>query len=178
MAFQFREKHQFEIEGFGKYEFDIDNVEAVAAIQREFPKLMAQVERGNQLLADYKAYCASLGVKDPNATTTGELLNKVVSAGVDDEKREEMYTRLEELNECRDETLAACEGFISGCLGEDVYNEIFGGTKRYMQDHVDLCVALYADTISQRDKSVVEQVKKNRELRRAKGQKNAAKKTS
>lgn len=42
-----------------------------------------------------------------------------------------------------DETLRLARDFIVGCLGQDVYDEVFAGRKPNTTEHIELCTHIY-----------------------------------
>lgn len=176
MDFKFREKHMFEVEGIGSFEFDTGNLDALEAVQRGYPEILACMAQGQKAMREFTEYCASLGVEDPNAATTADLMKAVVKKlGSDNnivEKSAEFKASTEHFNE---EAFQKCVDYIQGCLGEAEYAQIFQNQKgRDLQDHIILCKALFDDAMAQRDKVVLDERAKLTELME---QTNAAEKT-
>lgn len=164
MGFKSQEKHKFDIDGIGSFEFDINNIDALEAIQRGYPEILAVLAEGKKAMQEYVEYCASLGIEDPSATTTADLAKAVVESA--DESTIEKTEKLNETIRAFNNTaFVKCVEFIGGCLGDDVYAQVFGGKGRYLDDHVALCGALYSDAMGQRDKAVLEEVKRLESLK-------------
>lgn len=127
------------------YECDPSDYGMMHGILYHFPEILAKLQQGQAIEGKLK-----------------ELL-----AHGADTYQTEVESARDEVDAIFRDTIDSAIAFIKGTLGEDEYNELFGGKKQNMAVLVDLCAQIYEWANADRAEVVADYLLPNRTQRRA-----------